>query len=57
MPTPPAGEYNRGVDPLAAQAAEDYHRLLHDDKGLVEELEARFFERMRQGRLTFGGRR
>jgi len=44
------------VDPLAARAAEDYHRLLRDDKALVEELEERFFERMRQARLTFGGR-
>jgi uncharacterized circularly permuted ATP-grasp superfamily protein len=46
----------RDVDPLAARATEDYHRLLRDDKGLVEELEAHFFERMRQARLTFGGR-
>jgi len=44
------------VDALAARAAEDYHRLLRDDKALVQELEARFFERMRQARLTFGGR-
>jgi hypothetical protein len=44
------------VDPLAARAAEDYHRLLRDDKALVEELESRFLDRMRQARLTFGGR-
>ncbi len=44
------------MDPLAARAAEDYHRLLRDDEGLVEELESRFLERMRQARLTFGGR-
>ena len=44
------------MDPLAARAAEDYHRLLRDDEALVEELEARFFERMRDARLTFGGR-
>ena len=44
------------MDPLAARASEDYHRLLRDDKALVEELEARFFERMREARLTFGGR-
>jgi len=44
------------VDPLAARAAEDYHRLLRDDRALVQELEARFFDRMRQARLTFGGR-
>lgn len=44
------------MDPLAARAADDYHRLLRDDRALVEELEARFFERMREARLTFGGR-
>ena len=27
----PSGKYNSGVDPLAARAAEDYHRLLRDD--------------------------
>jgi hypothetical protein len=48
--------YNFHVDPLAARAAEDYHRLLRDDKALIEELEARFFDRMREARLTFGGR-
>jgi hypothetical protein len=44
------------VDPLAARAAEDYHRLLRDERALVEELEARFLDRMREARLTFGGR-
>ena len=53
---PSSRRYNSEVDPLAARAAEDYHRLLRDDKALVEELEARFFERMREARLTFGGR-
>jgi uncharacterized circularly permuted ATP-grasp superfamily protein len=48
--------YNPAVDPLAAQASEDYHRLLRDDQALVQELESRFFERMREARLTFGGR-
>ena len=51
-----SGRYNSTVDPLAARAAEDYHRLLRDDEGLVAELESRFLERMRQARLTFGGR-
>ena len=51
-----AHRYNPAVDPLAAQAAEDYHRLLRDDQALVQELESRFFERMREARLTFGGR-
>jgi hypothetical protein len=44
------------VDELAARAVEDYHRLLRDDAALVQELEERFFERIRQARLTFGGR-
>jgi uncharacterized circularly permuted ATP-grasp superfamily protein len=44
------------VDPLADRAAEEYHRLLRDDAALVEELEARFLDRMREARLTFGGR-
>jgi hypothetical protein len=44
------------VDPLSARAAEEYHRLLRDDAELVEELEQKFFERMREARLTFGGR-
>ena len=44
------------MDPLTARAAEEYHRLLRDEKGLVDELEERFFERIRQARLMFGGR-
>ena len=44
------------VDPLAARAADDYHRLLRDDEALVAELEERFFERIKQARLLFGGR-
>src|SRR5438105_4595885 len=53
---PRAREYNSAVDPLTARAAEEYHRLLRDEKGLVDELEERFFERIRQARLMFGGR-
>jgi hypothetical protein len=44
------------LDPLAARAADHYHQLLRDERGLVQELEERFFERMREARLTFGGR-
>jgi hypothetical protein len=44
------------MDPIGLRAAEDYHRLLRDERGFVEELEARFFDRMREARLTFGGR-
>src|SRR5262245_46574778 len=51
-----AAGYNSNVDPLAARAAEDYHRLLRDDKALVAELEERFFARIEQARLLFGGR-
>jgi hypothetical protein len=44
------------LDPLVRQAADDYHRLLRDEKGLVQEIEERFFDRMRAAKLTFGGR-
>jgi circularly permuted ATPgrasp domain protein len=44
------------MDPISARAADVYHQLLRDEKALVEEMEARFFERMRAARLTFGGR-
>jgi hypothetical protein len=44
------------MDEVSRRAADDYHRLLRDDRGLVEELEARFFARMREAKLTFGGR-
>jgi hypothetical protein len=44
------------MDPATQRAADDYHALLRDDRGLVEELEQRFFERMRQAKLTFGPR-
>jgi hypothetical protein len=44
------------VDLLAARAADHYHQLLRDEPALVQELEDRFFERMREARLTFGGR-
>src|SRR5207245_1804140 len=44
------------MDPLTARAVEDYDRLLKDEKELIEEMDDRLFERMRQAKLTFGGR-
>ena len=44
------------MDPATRRAADDYHALLRDDRALAEELEERFFDRMRQAKLTFGGR-
>jgi uncharacterized circularly permuted ATP-grasp superfamily protein len=44
------------MDALIARAVEDYDRLLKDEKELVEEMDERLFERMRQAKLTFGGR-
>jgi hypothetical protein len=44
------------MDEATRRAADDYHRLLRDDRGLVEELEERFEGRMREAKLTFGGR-
>jgi len=44
------------MDPLIGRAVEDYDRLLKDEKELVEEMDDRLFERMRQAKLTFGGR-
>ena len=44
------------MDPLTARAIEDYHALLRDEKALVQELEERFLARMREAKLTFGGR-
>jgi hypothetical protein len=44
------------MDPVTARAIADYERLLKDDKALAQELQERFYERMRHARLTFGGR-
>jgi uncharacterized circularly permuted ATP-grasp superfamily protein len=44
------------MDPTVARAVEDYDRLLEQEKELVAEMEGRLFERMRQAKLTFGGR-
>jgi len=44
------------MDPLTARAIDDYHRLLRDDQALAQEIEERFLDRVRDARLTFGGR-
>jgi hypothetical protein len=44
------------MDPISDRAVADYHALLSDEKALTEELEERFFARMRDRDLTFGGR-
>jgi hypothetical protein len=44
------------MDETTARAIAEYHGLLRDERGLREELEARFFDRMRAAKLTFGGR-
>ncbi len=44
------------MDPISERAVSDYHALLRDEKALAQELEERFFERMTEARLTFGGR-
>jgi hypothetical protein len=43
-------------DRVSERAVAEYHALLRDDRALAEELEERFFARMRERRLTFGGR-
>ena len=44
------------MDDVVRRAADDYHALLRDDKGLREELESNFLARMQKAHLTFGGR-
>jgi hypothetical protein len=44
------------MDSMSDRAVADYHALLRDDTALVQELEERFFARMRERHLTFGGR-
>jgi hypothetical protein len=44
------------MDEVVARAVDHYHALLRDDRGLREEIESRFLERMRAASLTFGGR-
>src|SRR5262245_53735734 len=44
------------MDSVTERAIADYEKLLKDEKALAQELQERFFERMRHARLTFGGR-
>jgi hypothetical protein len=44
------------MDEQTARAAEDYDRLLRDEKGHLQELQAGLADRLRAARLTFGGR-
>jgi hypothetical protein len=44
------------MDEVTRRAAEDWHGLLAAEHGLVAEMEALFFEKMRAAKLTFGGR-
>ena len=44
------------MDPISTRAIADYHALLKDEEALAQELEERFFARMREAELTFGGR-
>src|SRR5262247_3668446 len=44
------------MDSVTERAIADYEKLLKDEKALAQEIQERFFERMRHARLTFGGR-
>ncbi|MCG6921058.1 MAG: hypothetical protein LJF15_08240 [Acidobacteria bacterium] len=44
------------MDSISDRAVADYHALVRDDEALAQELEERFFARMRERDLTFGGR-
>jgi hypothetical protein len=44
------------MDEVIARAIDHYHGLLRDERGLRDEIESRFLERMREANLTFGGR-
>ena len=44
------------MDETIARAIDHYHALMRDENGLREEIESRFLERMREAKLTFGGR-
>ncbi len=44
------------MDPITDRAVEDYHRLVRDERALVEEMVASWAERMQAAKLTFGGR-
>jgi hypothetical protein len=44
------------MDELASRAAQDYERLLRDEKAHVQQLQAGLADRLRSAKLTFGGR-
>ena len=44
------------MDPITDQAVQEYHRLLRHEKALSQEIEERFLDRMREAKMTFGGR-
>lgn len=44
------------MDSTSDRAVADYHALVRDETALARELEERFFARMRERHLTFGGR-
>lgn len=44
------------MDPITDRAVEDYHRLVRDERALVEEMVATWAGRMQAAKLTFGGR-
>ncbi|HET7745683.1 MAG TPA: hypothetical protein VFM29_00185 [Vicinamibacteria bacterium] len=44
------------MDAVTARAVDEYHGLLRDEPALARELEERFLARMKEARLTFGGR-
>jgi hypothetical protein len=44
------------MDSTSDRAVADYHALLRDEAALAQEIEERFFARMRERDLTFGGR-
>jgi hypothetical protein len=44
------------MDDVMRRAIEEYHQLLRSDPGLQQDFEQRFFERIRERKLTFGGR-
>jgi uncharacterized circularly permuted ATP-grasp superfamily protein len=44
------------MDEITRRATDDYHRMLRDEREVVQEFEKTFFERSREKNLTFGGR-
>jgi len=44
------------MDPVSERAVAEYHALLREDRALADDVEERFFARMAERKLTFGGR-